>query len=159
MTQNIDENQDNCQKELDEFKKKYTYLMAEFDNFKKRSEKETLQALFYGESLVLKDIISIIDNFERAFNQVELEVKAEKLNPSLEKHLEGFKLILKSFEKILEKYNVHEVSYQEFNPEIHEAIMKEKADNYKSGDIVKVLEKGYKHKSKLLRPAKVSIAE
>jgi len=156
-TENLE--QSSCAQELETMKKRYMYLVAEFDNFKKRSEKELSQSLIYGESLVLKDLLPIIDNFERAFQQIDFEVKDGKLPEILKKHIEGFKLILKSFEKILDKYNVSQVSYEEFNPEFHEAIVKTKSDQHKSGDIVDVLEKGYMHKAKLLRPAKVNVAE
>lgn len=154
--QNIEQQ---CQQELLNLKKQYMYLVAEFDNFKKRSEKEISQSLHYGEFLVLKDLLSILDNFERAFHQIEAEVKSGNLPQASEKHLEGFKLILKSFEKVLSKYHVNEVSYEEFNPELHEAIMQSESGQHKSGEIVQVLEKGYLHKAKLLRPAKVCVAK
>lgn len=159
-SQTIEDNVDNskdsrCSQELSEAKRRYMYLVAEFENFKKRTEKERGQALLYGESVVLKDLLGILDDFERAFAQIE----SEKLPETFEKHLEGFKLILRSFEKLLEKYNITQVSYQEFNPEFHEAIMQTQSDNHKSGDIVQVLQKGYLHKEQLLRPAKVSVAQ
>ncbi len=148
-----------CERELAELKKRHIYLIAEFDNYKKRTEKEINHSLSYGESLVLKDLLMVFDNFHRAFEQIDKDFQNQKLSESCKKHLEGFKLIFKSVESILDKYQVSQVTYEEFNPEFHEAIVQVKSDDHKSGDIVEVIERGYLHRSKLLRPAKVSVAE
>lgn len=143
---------DKCKQEQQELKQKYIYLNAEFDNFKKRSEKERTNFIASVQSSLLFDLLSVVDDFERALTNRENQTKED-----LEK---GLLMIQKGLAQILKKYNVTEINnITDFNPEIHEAILNVKADGQKSGQIVSVLQKGYKFKDQILRPAKVSVAE
>lgn len=143
----------NCTESLAQVKERFIYLNAEFDNFKKRVEKERTQWIHTAQSDVICDLLIIVDNFERALS--DKNVPAECAN-----YVQGFDLIAKEFHKILGKYEVEEIACStEFNPAEHEAIMQAESDKHTSGAIVDVLQKGYRRKSQILRPAKVSVAK
>ena len=86
-----------------------------------------------------------------ANGDVEAEVLVEKLK-------EGFELTVKAFNKAFEKHDITEVEYDEFNPDYHNAVMQADSDTVESGQIVMVMQKGYKFKDRLLREAMVSVA-
>lgn len=144
-----------CTAELQEYKNKVLYLTAEFDNYKKRTEKERIQWITSGQAMVLDTLLAIYDDFERATKQIH----AQHLPQEVMVHLQGLDLIAKSFEKAIKQYDIEEMTYDEFDPEKHEALMQVQSSEHKPGQIVQVLQKGYVHKGKLLRAAKVSVAQ
>ena len=102
---------------------------------------------------MLRDIVAIVDDFDRAFNDL-------KKTGSLDARLSGFEFIYKALHKLLAMYGVEEITQTEqFDPEIHEAISYEPVHDKASGTIIAVLEKGYRFKGTVLRPAKVSVAQ
>jgi molecular chaperone GrpE len=135
------------EKELAEAKQRYFSLAADFDNARKRASKEYEAVRFDTASRLLKPILEIVDDFERA-------LETEKVNQ------EGFLLIKKAFEKFLQQNNVSVIiSAKHFDPEMHEAVMHVVDSGVESGLIVAVLQKGYLFQDKVLRPAKVSVAQ
>lgn len=135
------------QTQANDWKDRALRTAADFENFKKRSEKERLMWIANAQSSVLLDVISIVDDFDRAFSS------------SASKDA-GFELIYKSLQKILEKYGVQEIKdLTEFDPVKHEAILQVESADHKQDDIVQVLQKGYLFKGEVLRPAKVSVAK
>ncbi len=144
-----------CHASLQEARERQLYLQAEFDNFRRRVEKERVQWIAHGQETVIDDILPIVDDFERALEQLRLQ----ELPAEITSHLVGIELITKSFQKFLKKHEVEEITETDmFDPEIHEAIMQVKSDK-SSGSIVSVFKKGYRHKGHVLRPAQVSVAE
>jgi molecular chaperone GrpE len=147
---------DEYKKELEHFKKRCHYLAAEFDNYQKRSEKEKAQWTPLAQARVLKDMLPIVDDFERALS----ESLRHDVSEDVTSHVKGFEMILSSFQKMLESYGVREISdISSFNPEHHEAVMQVQSDDVESGDVVEILQKGYIFKDHVLRPAKVSVAQ
>ena len=135
------------EQELSEVQQRYFSLAADFDNARKRASKEYEVVRFETASRLLKPILDIVDDFDRA-------VQAEKIDT------EGFLLIKKAFEKFLQQNNVTVIkSIKHFDPELHEAVMHVADSGIESGLIVSVLQKGYLLQDKVLRPAKVSIAQ
>lgn len=159
IDENIEENNSqenqNCCTEIQDFKTKYVYLNAEFDNYRKRIEKEKKQWMLHGEENVLKNVLTIVDDLERAFHQLE----SKPLPEDLQAQFQGFKLILKSAHGLLSKFHVEEIQSAEFNPEFHEALAQVESDKHQPGHVVETYEKGYMHNGHLLRPAKVSVAK
>ncbi len=151
---NSQENQ-KCCTEAQDFKTKLMYLNADFDNYRKRIDKEKKQWAQAGEDNVLKNVLNIVDDLERAFHQLE----SKPLPEDLQSQFQGFKLILKSAHGLFSKFHVEEVKTDMFDPEVHEALSQVESDKHKSGEIVQVYEKGYLHNGHLLRPAKVSVAK
>jgi molecular chaperone GrpE len=152
----VEETTKQCCEDLKEYKNRYLYLNADFDNYRKRVEKERIQWLSSAQATVLTDVLPIVDDFERALQQLQ----AQQLPQEIQSHLTGVELIAKALQKLLKKYEVEEITdVTTFNPEFHEAVMQVKAEGHPSGSIVSVFQKGYKHKGLILRPAQVSVAE
>lgn len=126
---------------------KYLRLMAEYDNFRKRSakEKDGIYADAYTDAL--KAILPVIDNLERAVQYADGD-----------KVLEGVKMTLSQFTAALEKMGVEEIPAETFDPKVHNAVMHIEDENYKEGQIVEVFQKGYRKGDKIVRFAMVKVA-
>ena len=144
------------QKELDEFKDKYARVHADFENVKKRLEKEKYQAIEYANEKFAKDMIPVLDSLEGALRAAEGEAACEDL---LAKMKEGIELTYKLFLTNLEKHGVEKVSHDEpFDPNIHNAVQSVDHDEIESGEIVQTFQTGYKYKGRPLREAMVVVA-
>jgi molecular chaperone GrpE len=140
------------QDELAEAKDKYVRLYAEFDNFRRRSAKEKLEMIQSANEQLLKSMLSVTDDFERA---------EKSFQDKNDKEAEGFFLIQNKFKKILEQYSVKAMEFgkeTDFNPDLHEAITQIPAPSEKlKGKVVDVVEKGYLLNDKVIRFAKVVV--
>ena len=128
--------------------------LAEFENIKKRLEKEKTQSIAYSHEGFARDLLSVIDSLDSANAMMDddSELDATKIK-------EGIDLTVEQFKKIFQKHGIELVSIEnEFDPNFHEAVMKVDSDE-KEGTIVQVFQKGYKIKDRILRPAMVSIAK
>ena len=138
------------QDELAEAKDKYVRLYAEFDNHRRRSAKEKLEMIQSANEQLLKSLLVVVDDFERA---------EKSFKDKSDKESEGFFLIQNKFKKILDQYNVKpmEISQgSDFNPDLQEAITQIPVANEKlKGKVVDVVEKGYLLNEKVIRFAKV----
>lgn len=141
------------QKELEELKDKYMRANAEFENIKKRMEKEKLSAMAYANESFAKDLLDVLDALEAAINvechdEISLKIK------------EGVQNTLDLFLKKLEKHGVALIKEEkEFDPNLHEAMFHVDSENHQSGEVVTVLQKGYKIADRVIRPTKVSVAK
>jgi molecular chaperone GrpE len=140
------------QDELAEAKDKYVRLYAEFDNFRRRSAKEKLEMIQSANEQLLKSMLSVTDDFERA---------EKSFQDKNDKAAEGFFLIQNKFKKILEQYSVKAMEFgkeTDFNPDLHEAITQLPAPSEKlKGKVMDVVEKGYLLNDKVIRFAKVVV--
>ena len=131
---------------------KHVRLLAEFDNFKKRTFQEKQDSLKYEGQDIVQSILPIIDDLNRV-----LEIKEIKKNDSIYK---GINLVIDKFNNVLENNNI--VAYESmgeiFNPDLHEALMTKKVKN-KKNIIVDVYQSGYKYHDKVIRHAKVIVGE
>ena len=140
--------------EAAEYKDKYLRAHADFENSKKRLEKDKMNAVSYANESFAKDILAVMDSFENALASME---ESEESSEVLEKMKEGVTLTHEQLKKILEKNHIKEVTCEgEFDPEVHQAIMQVESDAHETGDIVQVMQKGYTIKDRVLRPAMVS---
>jgi molecular chaperone GrpE len=145
------------QNEIAELKDKYARVHADFDNIKKRLEKEKYQALEYANEKFAKDLIPVVDALGMAVQAAEGEAEATEL---LGKMKEGVELTLKQFLTVLEKHGVTQVSEDEpFDPNIHHAVQQMESPDHESGEIVQTFQKGYRYKERTLRDAMVVIAQ
>lgn len=139
----------------DELNDKYLRLMAEFDNYRKRTLKEKMDLTKYAEEDVLKGILKVVDDMERAINNLDTA-------PDMNAVKEGVELIYKKFKSFLETRGLKEVEamHQDLDTDKHEAVAKFAApsDDLK-GKIIDVVEKGYYLHDKIIRYAKVVIGE
>ena len=144
---------------LKESEDKYFRVHADFENIKKRLEKEKYQAIDYASEKFAKDLLAPIDTLEMALAAEEAanEVPAEEL---LAKLKEGVELTIKNFYTAFDKHDISLVETEgDFDPNLHNAVMQVESDNHEDGQIVQVMQKGYKFKDRLLRPAMVSICK
>jgi len=144
-----------AQAEAAEYKDKYLRAHADFENSKRRLEKDKMNAVAYANESFAKDILAVMDSFENAL--ASMENSGEDSSKVLENMKEGVNLTFEQLKKILEKNSIKEVSCEgEFDPEVHQAIMQVESDDHETGDVVQVMQKGYTIKDRVLRPAMVS---
>jgi len=142
--------------EAADYKDKYLRAHADFENAKKRLEKDKANAVAYANESFAKDILAVLDSFDNALNSIE-GADEENTSEVLEKMKEGVTLTHNQLKKILEKNHIKEINCEgEFNPEVHQAIMQIESENHEPGDVVQVMQKGYTIKDRVLRPAMVS---
>ena len=142
--------------EAADYKDKYLRAHADFENAKKRLEKDKMNAVSYANESFAKDILAVLDSFDNALSSIE-GVDEENASEVLEKMKEGVTLTYNQLKKILEKNHMKEISCEgEFDPEVHQAIMQVESDEHNAGDVVQVMQKGYTIKDRVLRPAMVS---
>lgn len=138
-------------KELADTKDQLLRITAEYANFRKRSEKEKQDAYVFAKSETIKELLPVIDNLERA-----LASESEDYD-SLKK---GVEITFNSLVDTLGKLGVEIFGTpgEEFDPNLHNAVMHIEDENYKNGEIVDVFQKGYKISDKIIRPAMVKSA-
>ncbi|WIF94809.1 nucleotide exchange factor GrpE [Caminicella sporogenes] len=141
-------------KEIEEYKNKYLRITADFQNFKRRVEKEKSDLYKYGSEKIIVDILPILDNLERALQSAE---DAED-NKGLR---DGIEMVYKQFKDVLQKHGLEEIDClgKEFDPNCHHAIMQEECEDKQSNSIIEVFQKGYKLNSKVIRPSLVKVAK
>ena len=143
----IDENADS----------KYLRLAADFQNYKRRMEKERFERYSDGKKDFAADLLPVLDNFDRALAQ-----DAEISNDDHERaFIEGMAMILKQLQDALAKNGVQEIEALgiDFDPNVHHAVIMEPSDQYESQKVSEVLQKGYRIGDKVIRPSMVKVAE
>ena len=141
-----------AEKQLADMNAKYVRLMADFQNQKKRFEKERADIYQFANEDIVKSLLEVIDNFERALD-------ASKDDGS--KFREGMEMIFKQLMGALEKAGVSEIKAlgEEFDPKFHNAVMMEETSEYESNKVSGVMQKGYTLNSKVIRPSMVKVAQ
>ena len=146
--------------EVTTYKDKYLRAYADFDNSKRRLEKDKYTAVSYANESFATDILAVLDSFESALTSIKSLEKDGEESEIFKKVEDGINLTFEQLKKILIKNNIVEIdSTKEFNPEHHQAIMQVEDENIKSGNIVQVMQKGYMIKDRVLRPAMVSTSK
>ena len=130
---------------------KYARLFAEFQNYKRRTEKEKADLYAYAGEKFAVDLLEVIDNFERAMDA----------KPEGDKFAEGLEMILTQIKSVMEKNHVAEIKAlgEPFDPNFHNAVMTEAAEGVESGIVTKVFQKGYTLNNKAIRPAMVAVSQ
>ncbi len=146
------------QNKLQEAEKKYLYLYSEFENFRRRNERERQDFLKFGHEGFLRDLLQVTDNFERALAHAK-SLSSEKGTP-LAQVVQGIEMIHHQLSEALKGQGVNQVPSvgQKFDPAVHEAVGEEEADS-DPGTVVKEANKGYQLHGRLLRPARVMLAK
>jgi len=140
--------------EAADYKDKYLRAHADFENSKRRLEKDKTNAVSYANESFAKDILAVMDSFENAISSMNSSEEGEEVLTQIK---EGVNLTFEQLKKILEKNSIKEVACDgEFDPEVHQAIMQVQSDEHNEGDVVQVMQKGYTIKERILRPAMVS---
>ena len=140
--------------QIEELKDKVIRQMAEFDNYRKRTEREKAQNYDIGASDFITKILPIVDNFERGMEALSEEEKETS-------YVQGFIMIYKQLKKVLDDAGVVEIEAlgKEFDPLFHNAVLQQPSEEYESGVIMQVYRKGYMYKDKVLRHSMVIVAQ
>jgi molecular chaperone GrpE len=142
--------------ERDDTKDRMLRIAAEFENWKKRSRKEQTDAVNEARERVLRDMLEVIDNLERAV-AMQAGGNGKVDGPAV---LKGVDLVLRLFKQKLERYEVRpfDAAGQPFDPRVHEAISRVEHAEIPAGSVAAELQKGYRVGERLLRPALVSVS-
>jgi molecular chaperone GrpE len=142
------------EKEIEDLKEKLLYHQADFDNFKKLKAKEKQEVLRFGNETLIKELLPVIDNLERAIEHAGKTEEAKAI-------AEGVALTLNGFLKVLEKFDVSRVEAKgkKFDPNLHEAVYQEESEQVEPGTVIAEFQKGYMMDGRLLRPSMVSVAK
>ena len=143
----------------DELKKKdQEVLVAKADliNYRKRKDEEVVRMLKFCNEDLIKQILPIMDNFERA-----IKLDDDNLDDEVSKFLEGFKMIYCNMQNVMGNFEVKQIDVASipFDPVYHNAIMVEQKEGVEPGMVIEVLQKGYIYKDKVIRPAMVKVSE
>lgn len=141
---------------ISELEDKLIRQNAEVINYRKRREEEYSRMMKFCNEGLIKDLLPVIDNFERA-----LKLSEGNDDPAFVKLSEGYKMVYCGLENILTKFDVKAIdgANKPFDPVYHNAVMLETKENVEPGMVIEVLQKGYLYKDKVIRPAMVKVSE
>lgn len=142
--------------EAEKNREKWLRAMAELENFRKRSRREIENSINFANASVLRELLDVLDNFERAQS-----VANENEEGAGEAYIEGMRLIYQRFVEVLRQNGLERVPAkgEEFDPNLHEAVSQIETDEVQSGKVAHVVQDGYRLKEMVLRPAKVVVAK
>ena len=142
-------------RELADYKDKYIRLFAEFENARKRMERERFEFVKYANEGLIQEFLNILDNLERSVEAAK--AKHEDYNA----FLKGIEMVMAHTYELLKKNNVVplEAKGRKFDPHCHEALLQEETDEYEDLTIIEELQKGYKLGDRVIRTSKVKVAK
>jgi molecular chaperone GrpE len=142
--------------QLVENRDKYVRLLADFDNFRRRAHKDRQDVLAYGHENLVKDLLSTVDNLDRA-----IEHAHQNDGGDLASLLQGVELVQRELYAVLAQHEVHviEAEGSEFDPALHEAMAQVQDDAAPPNTVIEVLQRGFQLRDRLLRPARVVVAK
>lgn len=150
----IDKKQEALKEKISELEDRARRQMAEFDNFRKRTEKEKSAMFETGAKSVIEKILPIVDNFERGLASVPEEEKGSAFE-------QGMEMIYKQLMNELDAIDVKPIEAigQEFNPELHNAVMQVESEEYEAGTVAQELQKGYTYRGSVVRHSMVAVVQ
>ena len=148
------EKKDKAKEKIEELEDRVKRQMAEFDNFRKRTEKEKSQMFEIGVKSVIEKILPVVDNFERGLQTAATEGEAAAF-------MEGMNMVYKQLMTELEGIGVKAIEAigTEFNPEFHNAVMQVESEEYESGIVAQELQKGYMYHDTVVRHSMVAVVQ
>lgn len=149
-----DKKSNKLQEKVDELEDRVKRQMAEFDNFRKRTEKEKSAMFETGAKSVIEKILPVVDNFERGLAGLSEEEMKQPF-------AEGMNMVYKQLMAELEKLDVKPIEAVgcEFNPELHNAVMQVESEEYESGVVAQELQKGYTYRDSVVRHSMVAVVQ
>lgn len=144
------------EKLIKELEDKILVMSADNVNYRKRKDEELARLLKFCNEDIIKDLLPVADNFERA-----LKLAEDKTDEEFVKFNEGYKMVYCSIQNILEKFDVKAIdgANKPFDPVYHNAVIMEAKEGVEPGMVIEVLQKGYLYKDKVIRPAMVKVSE
>lgn len=155
VEENAEENTEESDEKIEELTNRLMRLQADFENYKRRVEKEKAAIVQYASSGLVEKILPVLDNFDRALSE---ENKSENKN---EGFFDGVNMIRNQMIEALKSEGVEEIEAvgQPFDPNFHNAIQQVDSDEYDSGIVTEEYQKGYMLKDKVIRPSMVVVAK
>lgn len=146
--------------ERDEFKDLLLRKTAEFENYRRRNEKERRELSEYANADLLSDILPLLDNLERALGSAADTRNSGDPGAALSAYRAGVELIRRQFLDLLKRKGVTPIEAlgADFDPHFHQAVTREASDAHRDGEVMEELQRGYKLGDRLLRPAMVKVA-
>jgi len=134
---------------------RYLHLAAEFENYKKRTGRENDDFKKYANESILKEILGVLDNFDRALDHIN------DADEGIEQLKEGVSLIHKQFNDVLEKFGVKHIPAkgEPFDPNVHQAVSQIENPDVADGHVAEEFRKGFFYKERVLRPSMVVVAK
>jgi molecular chaperone GrpE len=140
------------QREEQEVDDRLLRLAADFENYKKRAARERQEYVAFANERLLKELLPILDDLERALDAAEQHEEAQ-----LE---DGVRLVHRSLASLLERHGVQQIPTDgKFDPHVHEALLAQPSEDAETGAVIDVVQKGYKIGDRVVRPARVIVAE
>ncbi len=141
------------EEELKQANDRILRMAADFDNTRKRLDREKTEGVLYANESILRGLLPVLDNLERALEHGDKDENCQGV-------IEGVRMTLKSFLDVLAKYGVNQFESigQPFDPNRHEAVTQEQTSEYPDMTVTKEFHKGYMLRERLLRPAMVGVA-
>lgn len=159
QTENVEETELDAEKErleaeLKELNERFLRVQADYDNFRRRTKAEKEAAAKYRAQSLAEQLLPVLDNFERALS-------VETTNEESKSILQGVEMVYRQFLEALKQEDIEEVEAYgvPFDPHKHQAVMQEKSEEHESGIVLEVLQKGYRLKDRVIRPAMVKVNE
>lgn len=151
ITEDAEINEASDDEKYQDLMDKFMRLQADFSNYKRRTEAQKSEYVELGVKKVANDLLPVIDNFERALDSIE----------NKDSTYDGILMIKNQLAGVLEKEGIVEMKAlgEEFDPIFHHAVLTEDSDEYDSGYVIEVLQKGYLINEKTLRPAMVKVSQ
>ncbi len=151
ITEDAEINEASDDEKYQDLMDKFMRLQADFSNYKRRTETQKTEYIELGVKKVANDLLPVIDNFERALDSIE----------NKDSTYDGILMIKNQLAGVLEKEGIVEMKAlgEEFDPMFHHAVLTEDSDEYDSGYVIEVLQKGYLINEKTLRPAMVKVSQ
>ncbi len=143
-----------AERKADEHYQRYLRSQADFDNFKRRTRLEKEEQAKYASQSLLEQLLPALDNFERALN-------VAKDSKDIEGLLQGLDMVFRQVGQALTAEGLVEIEAegQPFDPNVHQAVMQVESEDAEPGMVIEVLQKGYKLKDKVIRPAMVKVSQ
>lgn len=156
----ISDEREDIKEKLNEVETKLLRSLADAENQRKRFEKEIKDAFEFGGFNFAKEMLSLMDNLQRAKTSIKNDEQLNK-NKDFDKFLNNFDIIEKDLATVFEKNNIHSIDCKnkKFDPNFHQAMLEIEDEKYEQGTIIQEIQKGYMFKDRLLRPSMVGVSK
>ena len=153
LEENVESPSEDYKFKYEELKDQYMRAFADFENTKKRLERDKNQSLEYANERIMNDLLPVLDTLEKA-------LESAQSNPEAGAIAQGLQLTLDSFLKVLSKHGVEVIATDgEFDPNLHECLMQVPSEEKNDGEILQILQKGFVYKGRVIRPSMVSVVK
>ena len=158
-TSSLEEELERLRAENAELKDKYLRALADMESLRRRLMKEKEEAVKYAAADFARDMLNVCDNLSRAIESVPAEQKGR--HELLDRLLEGVEMTLKDMIATFERHHIRKIPShgEKFDPNVHEAMFEVEAAPEEAGKVVQVIQEGYTHHDRVLRPARVGVAK